>query len=94
MTEALAPVFVDGLGHGVEDGPALVRGAALARRDAADDLVPYAAAGFAWNVPSRPVRPCTSRRVDLSIKTAMCHPLPARQLRRPSWRLPPSCRPS
>src|SRR5262252_7461781 len=32
-------------------------------------LVPYAAACFAWNVPSRPVRPWTISRVDLSIST-------------------------
>src|SRR6266511_206982 len=34
-------------------------------------FVPYAAACFAWNVPSRPVRPWTIRRVDLSISTAI-----------------------
>src|SRR4051812_46821515 len=34
-------------------------------------VVPYAAACFAWNVPSRPVRPWTSNRVDLSIRTAI-----------------------
>src|SRR5688572_29537917 len=32
--------------------------------------VPYAAAALAWNVPSRPVRPCTISRVCLSRRTA------------------------
>src|ERR1700690_3024479 len=30
--------------------------------------VPYAAQAFAWNVPSRPVRPCTINRVFLFTK--------------------------
>ena len=32
--------------------------------------VPYAAQALAWNVPSRPVSPCTISRVDLSPE---CH---------------------
>ncbi len=32
-------------------------------------FVPYSAQPFAWNVPSRPVIPCTMRRVFLSTKT-------------------------
>ena len=38
IIEALAPVSRDGVGHGVEDRDALVRRAALAGRDARDDL--------------------------------------------------------
>ena len=38
MTEALAPVFLHRVAHGVEDRPAFVRRAALARRDPADDV--------------------------------------------------------
>src|SRR6266568_4432914 len=30
--------------------------------------VPYSAQALAWNVPSRPVRPCTMTRVDLSTR--------------------------
>ena len=37
ITDALAPVFSTASLHRVEDRPALVRRAALARRDAADD---------------------------------------------------------
>src|SRR5579871_5690365 len=32
-------------------------------------FVPYSAQAFAWNVPSRPVSPCTITLVDLSTKT-------------------------
>src|SRR5208282_2055364 len=31
-------------------------------------LVPYSAQALAWNVPSRPVSPCTITRVDLSTR--------------------------
>src|SRR5207244_9089560 len=33
--------------------------------------VPYSAQALAWNVPSRPVRPCTMTRVDLSTRMLM-----------------------
>src|SRR5262249_55740837 len=36
--------------------------------------VPYSAQAFAWNVPSRPVRPCTITRVDLSTRMLICLP--------------------
>src|SRR3989442_5151554 len=44
--------------------------------------VPYSAQALAWNVPSRPVRPCPITRVDLSTRMLMtlsllsnpCHP--------------------
>src|SRR6185369_294608 len=35
----------------------------------ATTFVPYSTICFAWNVPSLPVRPCTTRRVDLSTRT-------------------------
>ena len=55
--------LVDRFLHGVEDRPALVRGAALAGVTPPTILVPYSAQALAWNVPSRPVRPCTITRV-------------------------------
>src|SRR5215470_8874036 len=36
--------------------------------------VPYSAQAFAWNVPSRPVRPCTITRVDLSTRMLILLP--------------------
>src|SRR5213075_3262031 len=47
----------------------------------ATTLVPYAIICLAWNEPSRPVIPCTTRRVDSSMKMLMplsrwpCHGL-------------------
>src|SRR5712691_5449091 len=32
-------------------------------------FVPYSTICFVWNVPSLPVIPCTTRRVDLSTRT-------------------------
>src|SRR5580704_3115146 len=42
-------------------------------------VVPYAAAFFAWNVPSRPVKPCTNSFVFLSTRMliAFATPLPS-----------------
>src|SRR2546427_5628441 len=37
----------------------------------ATTFVPYSIICFAWNDPSRPVIPCTTRRVDRSLKTLM-----------------------
>src|ERR1019366_6911940 len=34
--------------------------------------VPYACEALAWNVPSRPVSPCTTSRVDLSTRMLTC----------------------
>src|SRR6202022_702823 len=52
-------------------------------------LVPYSAQPFAWNVPSRPVIPCTISRVFLSTRTAItCH---LSQPQRPDPLLPSSC---
>src|SRR5882762_7013032 len=44
-------------------------------------FVPYSAQPFAWNVPSRPVIPCTISRVFLSTRTAITYHLS--RLRRP-----------
>src|SRR6185295_2513966 len=71
ITDALAPVFctasatVSKIGHPSWVVPP------LPGVTPPTTVVPYAAACFAWNVPSRPVKPCTSSRVDLSIKTAI-----------------------
>ena len=63
--------LVDRFLHGVEDGPAFVSGAAFAGSDSADDLRAIGAQAFAWNVPSRPVKPCTTNRVLLSARIAI-----------------------
>ena len=65
------------LGDGVEQGKALLVGAALAGRDAADDLGAVVAALLAWKVPALP-RPWQMTRVFLSTRMLMeGQPLPS-----------------
>ena len=65
----------NGVGHGVEDrNRALELLAAFARRDTADDFVPYSIICFVWNEPSRPVMPCTITVCSLSMKMLMRPP--------------------
>ena len=68
--------FLHGVGDGVEHRPAFVRRAALAGRDAADDVGVVRGAALAWKVPSRPVRPWTMRRVFESSRIAISGLLP------------------
>src|SRR3954452_22639377 len=51
-------------------------------------LVPYSAQALAWNVPSRPVIPCTISSVFLSTKTAITYHLSPQQP--PDQQLPSS----
>src|SRR5580704_4515616 len=59
-------------------------------------FVPYSAQALAWNVPSRPVSPCTMTRVDLSTRMLInlslgrevaCHVFSLAALRRSKLRL-------
>ena len=55
-------------------GDALDVLATLARRDAGDEVVPYARFRRPWNVPSRPVSPWTTSFVSLPTTIAISDP--------------------
>ena len=90
--------LLDRLGDRIETGTPSNVCPALAGRDAADDFVPYAIICCVWNAPSRPVMPCTSRRVFLSIRMLTTPPpAPSRSPSAPprpcsSWRREPEVR--
>src|SRR5581483_2417812 len=73
MTVALAPVFSTASVTELNTGQPSCVVPPLPGVTPPTTLVPYAAAPLAWNVPSRPVRPCTISFVFLSTKIAMLH---------------------
>jgi hypothetical protein len=66
----------DSLADGVEDGDALDVGAALPGVTPATTFVPYVLLRAAWNEPSRPVMPWTTRRVSASTMIAITASFP------------------
>ena len=71
ITDALAPVFSTASATVLNTGQPSCVVPPLPGVTPPTTLVPYAAACFAWNVPSRPVMPWTMRRVFLSTRTVI-----------------------
>src|SRR3954471_20525415 len=69
MTVALAPVFSIASATVLKTGQPSCVVPPLPGVTPPTTLVPYSAEPLAWKVPSRPVRPCTIRRVFLSTRT-------------------------
>ena len=85
ITDALAPVFATASCTVSNTGQPSCVVPPLPGVTPPTTVVPYAAAAFAWNVPSRPVRPWTMSRVFLSISTAIFDV--SRSLRAPGFGL-------
>src|SRR3954467_14493916 len=90
MTVALAPVFSIASATVLNTGQPSCVVPPFPGVTPPTTLVPYSADPLAWKVPSRPVRPCTMRRVFLSTRTDILslastqYPVPSTQQPKPS----------